>query len=68
MSKKDRVVVTGLTSTTTMPTGLDEGKRWINDLVGAALNEIVPESSEKIQFVNSGRSFRGEVPVCEVKM
>ena len=48
--------------------GFEEGKKWIDDLVGAALNEIVPESSDKIQFTNSGRSYRGEVPVCEVKM
>ena len=66
--KEDRVVVTGMTSNVAMPTGFDEGKKWINDLVKAVLNEIVPESSDKIQFVNSGRSFRGEVPVCEVKM
>jgi hypothetical protein len=68
VKKEDRVVVTGLTSTTAMPTGFEEGKKWIDDLVGAALNEIVPESSDKIQFTNSGRSYRGEVPVCEVKM
>ena len=68
VKKEDRVVVTGLTSNTTMPADLEEGKRWVNDLVAAALNKIVPESSEKVQFVNSGRSFRGEVPVCEVKM
>ena len=61
-------MVTGMTSNMAMPTGFDEGKKWINDLVRAVLNEIVPESSDKIQFVNSGRSFRGEVPVCEIKM
>ena len=68
VKKEDRIVVTGLTSNAAMPTGLEEGKKWIDDLVGAALNEIVPESSDKIQFTNAGRSYRGEVPVCEVKM
>ena len=63
MKKEDRVVVTGLSRTVAMPTGFDVGKKWINNLVGTVLNEIVPESSDKIQFVSSGCSFRGEVPV-----
>ena len=68
VKKEDRVVVTGLTSTVAMPTGLDEGKRWVDEIVKTALNIIVQGSSDMIQFINSGRSFRGEVPVCEVKM
>ena len=66
--KEDRVVVTGLTSLVSMPTGLDEGKRWVHGIVESALNQIVEGSSTMIQFINSGRSYRGEVPVCEVKM
>ena len=66
--KEDRVVVTGLTSLVSMPTGLDEGKRWVHGIVESALNQIVEGSASMIQFINSGRSYRGEVPVCEVKM
>ena len=66
--KEDRVVVTGLTSTIAMPTGLEEGKKWVHGIVESALNQIVEGSSNMIQFINSGRSYRGEVPVCEVKM
>ena len=63
VKKEDRVVVTGLSSTVAMPTGLDEGKRWVDEIVKAALNKIVQGSSDMIQFINSGRSFRGEVLV-----
>ena len=68
VKKEDRVVVTGLTSNVAMPTGLDEGKRWVDDIVKTALEGIVSGSANMIQFINSGRSYRGEVPVCEVKM
>ena len=68
VKKEDRLVVTGLTSTVAMPTGLEEGKKWVHGIVETALNQIVEGASGMIQFINSGRSFRGEVPVCEVKM
>ena len=68
VKKEDRLVVTGLTSPVAMPTGLEEGKKWVHGIVESALNQIVEGASGMIQFINSGRSFRGEVPVCEIKM
>ena len=40
----------------------------MHEIMVASLNGIVPDSGAKIQFVNSGLSYNGEVPVCEVKM
>ena len=73
--KEDRLLVIGLTSSERRPDGLAEGKKWLQDIVGAALNRLIQGSNEKIQFVNPVRGAEGfqnlennELPVCEVKM
>ena len=66
--KEDRVVITGLVSAIAKPRGEADQKNWINDAVAVALNGIVEGSGNKVQFVNSGRTYGDEFPVCEVKM
>ena len=61
-------MITGLVSAIAKPRGEADQKNWINDAVAVALNGIVEGSGNKVQFVNSGRTYGDEFPVCEVKM
>ena len=64
--KEDRVVITSLRTEERKPDGHVEARQWLNGLIGAALDSLIPETSSKIKFINPGRSFNGEIPVCEV--
>ena len=72
VKKEDRLLVMGLLSAIRRPEGLAEGKKWLNDIVGAALNQLIPGSSAMIQFVNQVRGTNDgqnlDVPICEVRM
>jgi hypothetical protein len=37
-SKEDRLVISGLSSKTPKPVGLDEGRKWVKNIVGEFLN------------------------------
>ena len=67
--KEDRIIITGMTSTTESPKSQIELKKWLKEVVVPAhLNKIVPESGKKILFVSPGRSTNGEIPLCEVRL
>ena len=67
--KEDRIIITGMTSTTERPKSQIDLKKWLKDVVVPAhLNKIVPESGKKILFVSPGRSVNGEIPLCEVRL
>ena len=67
--KEDRIIITGMTSTTESPKSQIEMKKWLKEVVVPAhLNKIVPESGKKILFVSPGRSTNGEIPLCEVRL
>ena len=66
--KEDRIVLTGLTNRTTMPTGLEAKKKWVNEMVGGILDSIVPEASKHFLFANQGRSRGRDVTLVEVRM
>ena len=72
VKKEDRILVMGLSSTIRRPEGFADGKKWLNDIVGAYLDKLIPGSSAMIQFVNQVRGVSGgqnmEVPTCEVRM
>jgi hypothetical protein len=54
--KEDRVIITGLNSTSSPPKVPEEKKKWLEDVVKDLLKKIHPESTEKILFVNQGRN------------
>ena len=52
-----------------MPTDKVESKKWMDELVGAALDYLVKDSSKEIAFVMPGRKMEKGVPTMfEVRM
>ena len=69
VKREDKLIVTGLVSTGTMPGEKNEQKAWLNALVGAALDTVLADSSKGIAFVTPGRRIERGVPtMCEVRM
>ena len=67
IEKEDRLLIMGLMSEIRQPAGQAEAKQWLHDIVGVALNQIIPGSSDQIQFVSAIRGAGGDVPVAELK-
>ena len=65
--KEDRIIITGITSKTPMPTSSEEKKKWLNDIVGEVINKIVPDSSKHIVFTSLGSRQSRAIPLVEVK-
>ena len=67
-NKEDRMLITGLTSKTPKPTGAEDARKWLKDIVSEILDKIESGSSAKIAFITQGRSRDREVPLAEVRM
>ena len=67
-NKEDRMLITGLTSKTPKPTGAEDARKWLKDIVSEILDKIEIGSSAKIAFITQGRSRDREVPLAEVRM
>ena len=68
VKKEDKMIITGLTSKSPMPTQGDEKKKWLNSIVGQVLDRIEPGSSEHIVFTSLGSRNQRVIPLVEVKM
>ncbi len=68
INKEDKMILSGLSCKTPKPTGSDEAKKWLKDIVSEILEKIESGSSSKIIFVTQGRSRDREVPLAEVRM
>ena len=69
VKKEDKLIVTGLENKIPRPEDKREQKKWLDDMVGVALDYLVPDSSKGIAFVTAGRRLEGGIPtMCEVKM
>ena len=66
--KEDKIIITGITSKSAMPTAGEEKKKWINSMVGEVLDKIVPDASKHIAFTSLGSRNTRIIPVVEVKM
>ena len=66
--KEDRIVVTGLTSRIPRPVGVEEGKKWLKDLVGDVLNQVEVGSSNHILNVMQGWKGAHNIQIAEVRM
>ena len=67
--KENKLIVTGLESRSAMPADKVEGKKWMDELVGAALDYLVKDSSKEIAFIMPGRKIEKGVPTMfEVRM
>ena len=67
-NKEDRMLITGLSSKTPKPTGAEDARKWLKDIVSEILDKIESGSSAKIAFITQGRSRDREVPLAEVRM
>ena len=67
VKKEDRLIISGLSSNVAKPANEVDARRWLRDIAGSALDRILPQSSEKIQFVGGNRSRASDIPMCEVK-
>ena len=69
VKKEHKIIVTGLESGTVMPLDRVEKQKWIDDLVGAALDYLVKDSSKGIAFIMPGRKIEKGVPTMfEIRM
>ena len=69
VKKENKLIVTGLNSQTAMPTDKVAAKKWMDELVGAALDYLSKDSSKGMAFVMPGRKLEKGVPTMfEVRM
>ena len=65
--KEDRIIITGLTSSTPAPSAFEERKKWLREVVINLLNKIDPELGNNIAFINQGKNRGREIPMVEVR-
>jgi hypothetical protein len=53
-SKEERLVISGLIFNTPKPDGVEEGRRWMKNIVGDFLNLIETNMVLNIVFANQG--------------
>jgi hypothetical protein len=67
-TKEDRIIITGLTSSTPPPREKVQKSQWIRKIVADTLKKIKPDFDGKIGFVNQGKNNGREIPMVEVKL
>ncbi len=67
-SKEDRVVLTGLTSRTPMPTGNREKIDFLRKLAAEVFNVLIPDFKGKVVCVSQGKQNTDALPMLEVKL
>jgi hypothetical protein len=67
-TKEDRIIMTGLTSSTPAPRDRAQRSQWIRQVVIDTIKKIVPDFDGKIGFVNQGKNNGREIPMVEVKL
>ena len=67
-AKEDRVVITGITSSTPAPAGPIQRKEWLNNIVMSIISEVDKDFKGKVLFVNQGRNNGREIPMVEIRL
>jgi hypothetical protein len=67
-NKEDKMIISGLSCKKPRPTGAEEAKKWLKDIVSEVLDKIESGASSHIAFVTQGRSQGREVPLAEFRM
>ncbi len=67
-AKEDRIVITGLTSTTPPPVDKDLKKAWLRDLVMDIIKKVKPDFDGSLGFINQGKSNGRDMPMVEVRL
>ena len=66
--KEDRIVMTGLTSSTPAPMDGEMRKAWIRKVVTDSIRKFKPDFDGKMGFINQGKNNGKDIPMVEVKM
>jgi len=66
-AKEDRIIMTGLTSTTPPPADWDQKKIWLRELVISTIKKIKPDFDGKIGYINQGKNNGRDIPMVEAK-
>jgi hypothetical protein len=66
-AKEDRVVITGLTSTTLPPSDWSQRKVWLRKVVIDVLKKVYPQFSGNLGFINQGKNNGKDIPMVEAK-
>jgi hypothetical protein len=66
-AKEDRIVITGLTSSTPPSVDWVPRKEWLRKLVIAALKKVHPDFNGQLGFINQGKNNGKDIPIVEVK-
>ena len=67
-NKEDRILISGMTSKVPRPSGREEIKGWLREMVSTILESIEKGSSQQILFISQGRSDNRDIPLAEVRM
>jgi hypothetical protein len=67
-SKEDRVVLTGLTSRTPMPTGNREKIDFLRKLAADVFKVLIPDFKGVVVYVSQGKQNTDALPMLEVKL
>jgi hypothetical protein len=67
-AKEDKLMITGMTSKIPRPTGKDEIRKWLKDIVFQVIYYIEPRVSSEITFVSQGHSNSRDNPLAEVRI
>jgi hypothetical protein len=66
--KEDRVLITGITSSTPAPAGPTQRKKWLNNIVMSIINDVDKNFKGKVLFVNQGRNNGREILMVEIRL
>lgn len=67
-AKEDRIVITGLTSTTPPPVDKEQKKVWLRNLVLDVIKKVKPDFGGVLGFINQGKSNGRDMPMVEVRL
>ena len=67
-NKEDKIMISGMISKIPRPSGKEDIKTWLKDIVSEVLNSIEPGISSEIIFVSQGRSNDRDIPLAEVRL
>jgi hypothetical protein len=67
-SEEDRIVITGLSSTTPPPVDKELKKTWLRNLVMEVIKKVKPDFSGVLGFINQGKSNGRDMPMVEVRL
>ena len=67
-NKVDKMLILGMTSKVPRPTGREEIKGWLKEMMSGVLESIEKGSSQHVIFVSQGRSGNRDILLAEIRL